>query len=426
MLIFNAHTTVHSDHINLLSDNNSNSSRFQRWKILLNEYNVEIQYIKGEKNNVADFLSGCYKIGKEEPGDWSKRIMDLQEKFLDKKEIENEQLISKESTEIPAKRFWVTTDNKIFISSKAKKAFLALTHEYLVHPGAKRWYLYLKQWFYLKNLNKEIQKFRKTCIVYQRYSQALPKYREVGGTLQTDIPLNNIASDILGPFNSEEFTGNYPKIKFYLLTIIDRCTRVLQLRPIFKITPKHIITALQEWVSSKGKPKDVLTDNGRQYISKITSEYLQSNGIAEWINTSIARTMATLKHLSIKQAVKKTEDALNNIYHTTLGCAPMQLLNGYCNLDPLRITRSDLLPHVIARAKSRSWQSQQVENKNRFPVKALIPGSKVMILSRKTGKLSPQWDGPFTLVHRINNSTRYLLKNVNKNILTNLRQLRTS
>jgi len=50
---------VWTDHINLTRDNLglATSDRVHRWRLLLNEYDVDIKYIKGENNTVADAIS---------------------------------------------------------------------------------------------------------------------------------------------------------------------------------------------------------------------------------------------------------------------------------------------------------------------------------------------------------------------------------
>jgi len=48
---------IYTDHLNLLNVNTTSIERVQRWRLLLEEYGVEIRYIKGDNNIVADSLS---------------------------------------------------------------------------------------------------------------------------------------------------------------------------------------------------------------------------------------------------------------------------------------------------------------------------------------------------------------------------------
>ena len=55
---------VFTDHKNLVHESElKTSQRVMRWRLLLEEYGLEIEYIKGPKNVVADALSRLPKQG---------------------------------------------------------------------------------------------------------------------------------------------------------------------------------------------------------------------------------------------------------------------------------------------------------------------------------------------------------------------------
>lgn len=62
---------VWTDHINLTRDNLglATSDRVHRWRLLLNEYDVDLKYIKGEDNTVADAISRLDYCPKKNPHD---------------------------------------------------------------------------------------------------------------------------------------------------------------------------------------------------------------------------------------------------------------------------------------------------------------------------------------------------------------------
>ena len=51
------HFILRTDHKNLIYLNDSASAKVRRWKILISEYDFDIEYIKGEENFVADATS---------------------------------------------------------------------------------------------------------------------------------------------------------------------------------------------------------------------------------------------------------------------------------------------------------------------------------------------------------------------------------
>lgn len=72
---------VWTDHINLTRDNLglATSDRVHRWRLLLNEYDVDIKYIKGENNTVADAISRLDYCPKENPHDEDEDAFDPKE-----------------------------------------------------------------------------------------------------------------------------------------------------------------------------------------------------------------------------------------------------------------------------------------------------------------------------------------------------------
>lgn len=68
-IIYRADIRVQTDHSNLLYNTDSNTSRYQGWKLLLEEYGIILVYIPGEKNMVAENLSRCMMVSDDSPLD---------------------------------------------------------------------------------------------------------------------------------------------------------------------------------------------------------------------------------------------------------------------------------------------------------------------------------------------------------------------
>ena len=58
-IIFGARVDVFTDNRNIIFNNNINTSRIEKWKLGLYEYDLNFFHIAGEKNGGADFLSRC-------------------------------------------------------------------------------------------------------------------------------------------------------------------------------------------------------------------------------------------------------------------------------------------------------------------------------------------------------------------------------
>ncbi|KAF9761714.1 Transposon Tf2-9 polyprotein [Nosema granulosis] len=56
---------IETDSRNCVFENKNVSKRTERWKLILNEFDLTIKNIGGEHNNVADKLSRCFYIKEE-------------------------------------------------------------------------------------------------------------------------------------------------------------------------------------------------------------------------------------------------------------------------------------------------------------------------------------------------------------------------
>ena len=117
-IIFNCEITLRTDNTNLLSDG-CISKRINRWKLLLSEYNIKLEYIKGKENNIADGFSRIFKI----------------------------------NTYIGLNLFLKENINDVKI-----------WHDKLVHPGVEKQYQTMKKFVNTPKLKDQIRNIIKTCI----------------------------------------------------------------------------------------------------------------------------------------------------------------------------------------------------------------------------------------------------------------------
>ena len=58
-IIYGTKIIIRTDHSNLINNPELHTSRAQRWKLVLEEYNHELIYVPGSKNQIPDMLSRC-------------------------------------------------------------------------------------------------------------------------------------------------------------------------------------------------------------------------------------------------------------------------------------------------------------------------------------------------------------------------------
>ncbi|KAI5152741.1 hypothetical protein ENBRE01_2969 [Enteropsectra breve] len=66
--------------------------------------------------------------------------------------------------------------------------------------------------------------------------------------------------------------------KFWILTIIDRCTRWVTLSILYDIKPESILKCFDKWIEHYSAPKTILSDQGRQYIASEFKEHIKAHG----------------------------------------------------------------------------------------------------------------------------------------------------
>lgn len=125
-IVFNNYIKIFTDNRNLTFNKELLSSRFQRWKLILEEYNYELCFIENKQNILADFFSRNYIITRPKTITTSctngklldtllKKILTL--KYDNSKEVE---------------------DKRIVVSHQELEPIVKYMHSFLGHPGITR------------------------------------------------------------------------------------------------------------------------------------------------------------------------------------------------------------------------------------------------------------------------------------------------
>jgi transposase InsO family protein len=87
-------------------------------------------------------------------------------------------------------------------------------------------------------------------------------------------PNQMVQMDILGPFYLHNLST-----KNYIISCIDDCTRKVVSRWTERKRSTDVLDVLEDWIRTNGKPKKVMHDNGKQFVSKAFRQYLKENDI---------------------------------------------------------------------------------------------------------------------------------------------------
>jgi transposase InsO family protein len=253
-------------------------------------------------------------------------------------------------------------------------------------------------------------------------------------------PFQRVAVDIVGPIKPTTERGHR-----YILVLVDYSTRYPEAVPMITIETESVAEALLGMYSKLGFPKEVLTDQGSQFVSGMMREvsrllsirrltttpyHAMCNGLCEKFN-------GTLKAMLKKMCQERPRDwdryidpllfAYREAPQESTGFSPSELLYGRTVRGPMRILRElwtnesevnesktvyqyviDLQERLeqtcqLARdelQKSRKRYSMYYNKKAR--VRDLKVGEEVLLLlPTDLNKLLMQWKGPFPIIEKV-------------------------
>jgi hypothetical protein len=247
---------VYTDHKNL-TYNNFNTERVMRWRLILEEFGPQLNYIKGEKNIVADALSRldiqsspnnateehmaeCYGLSKSDlPAD----IFPVQFKLIQAEQQKDKQLLThvkNNKSQYSVKSFHgggkcrtlICHQGKIAVPVSLQSRVAEWYHTVLCHPGMTRTEETIRQHFWWKDLRKDVQKMCSTCDTCQRTKKTHSKYGHLPAKEAEAEPWDKLCVcvcvyvDMIGPYTIK-VRGRKP-LTLWCVTMIDpACHRVV-------------------------------------------------------------------------------------------------------------------------------------------------------------------------------------------------------
>lgn len=165
-------------------------------------------------------------------------------------------------------------------ATSIKKEEIKKIHEENGHPGISAMISTLSRFYKKKGLRNLIRGAVKGCYMCQTCKTSKYKYGEQGNSLETTVPLQDISTDVYGPFPSKNFITKIKAKNLFLITFTDRCSRYTKVSLSTSITSLKIKQALEKsWIRENGYPKSILSDQGRCYSSREFKEYCKERGI---------------------------------------------------------------------------------------------------------------------------------------------------
>jgi transposase InsO family protein len=298
-LLRDAHTHVHTDHLNLIYIKDAVESKVIRWKLELQEYSFKLFHVKGVDNPIGDFWS------RNEAADEDDFVIDAPLRavnMLNSMNTHSEEdaspccdscsdnhtqkymvgkgfaMYAVDTTPLcgicnPTNHLNVIDTQQIFTIPQAQYAWIQKVHNELAgHHGVEITLEKLnkagRRWQFMR---EHVRRFITDCgfcqkNTYTGYEIQVPRY--VAGRYQ---PQERWAIDTI--HTNGDTQGNH-----YVVAIIDCFSRFLGLYPVKSLMKEDIASALLFHTGIFGVPSEIVSDNGSDYVNDVIKEMLEYLG----------------------------------------------------------------------------------------------------------------------------------------------------
>ena len=291
--------------------------------------------------------------------------------------------------------------------------------------------------FYWPGIIGEVRRFCASCDACQRCTpKGATRRVPMCAVPLVSTPFEKVGIDLIGPIAPTSSRGHK-----YILTMVDYATRYLEAFPLKNIRAETIIEKLWEIWTRLGIPKEVVTDQGTQFMSekmkqvqelldikgiRTTPYHPQSNGLTERCNATIK---AMLKRLCQEQPREWDKFlpallfAYREVPQESLKFSPFELIYGRQVRGPMQVLRQlwteeepseetrtnishflnlaniieqtcSLARQNLAKASGRHMRYYNAKSTDR----QFNEGDQILLLlPEKHNKLQLTWRGPFTV-----------------------------
>jgi transposase InsO family protein len=370
--------TVLSDHksLSFIMKARLTNSRLTRWVLILQEYNFEIEYIKGTDNIVADTLSR-YPADKSEEANFDYgeknrrefRIADIKFELNKTVRADLRKIAKLQKSDDALRPVYDhltagdpnATDRivklsaahsirdgtlyrkgkddamKICVPQRLIKDLVLNYHESLGHVGAQKCIEALREGFTWPHLTHHVRKILAPCVLCQRSKWPNKRHQGLMQTVKASKPGELVALDLFGALPRGK--GGVQ----YILVVLDVFSKLVKLYTLKHATTKNILNKLTtDYFIKVGKPTTILSDHGSQFTAHKWYATLEAEGVkpvhssirhpesnpSERVMRELGRMFRAVthdKHTAWPAWVKTIEFWLANVTHDSTGFTPIEL-----------------------------------------------------------------------------------------------------
>lgn len=449
---------VYTDHQNL-TYKVFNVERVMRWRLIIEQFGVELRYIKGENNIVADALSrlglepslksDCDPAVVETPSSrllaeafaFDESISDefpLQFKHIQLEQQKDQALMTKVRQQ-PSKyavtnfrgggtdRKLITRNERIVVPVPLQKRIVRWYHHILCHPGEARTEATIAQHFHWSGMREHVKKECSTCHVCQLTKRTKKKYGHLPAKEAEATPWERLCVDMIGPYTIKR--KGKKALTLWCVTMIDPATGWFEIKDVPGTKRSDVVANIVEttWLGRYPWPQIVTLDRGTEFMAEFSKMMVEDYGVKKkpitkrnpQANAIVERAHQTIGNMIRTFSIADNPDITDNdpwagilnavafavraTVHTTTQATPMQLVFGRDAI--LNIQMEANWKRIKERKQALIIANNKRENQKRLPHTYRV-GDQILIRKDWDSKYgSDAYKGPYEIVEVRSNGT---------------------
>ena len=295
---------------------------------------------------------------------------------------------------------------KIVLPKSLRSEMLNKIH--IGHMGMEKCKERARTLFYWPYINSHIEDMVSKCTVCQNYRRSNCKEPLMPHQIPS-TPWEKVATDLFTLHNED------------YIVVVDYYSRFFEFEKLNSITSKSVINKMKRIFATHGIPRELISDNGRQFVSEEFRSFAQSYGFKHTTssprhpqsNGLAEKTVGTVKNM-----LKKCRDSKQDVYLALLEYrntpidrlgSPSQLLMSRELRSILPVRTKQLHPRVIKQKTIKSQLTRKQDRQKKF----YDASSKSLQPLRINQKVRmQQMDGTWipAKVHQYNGNRSYTVK----------------
>lgn len=331
--------------------------------------------------------------------------------------------------------------SQIVVPKLYRQEILSVAHDGLFagHMGRTKTYDRVVADFYWPGMYADVEQYCKTCHTCQvvgKPNQTIPKAKLQEVKVQEEA-FSRVQIDVVGPLPRTS-QGHQ-----YVLTVMCLTTRFPEAIPLRKVTAPIIARALTKYFTMVGLPREIQSDRGTNFTSKLFRQVAQlldiklvfSSAYHPESQGAIERFHQSMKSMLRCFIFENRKDwdvglpyvlfAIRDAKQESLGFSPFELVYGHSPKGPLQLVKANWLDDrqtesmlgYVARIKDRLFQATELARTHlagshektklwydrKAKVREFKAGDKVLLyLPIDKTALAAKYFGPYEIVRKVN------------------------